>query len=78
MGLVAAQEGQMGVGKEVDTVSFLVFGFFFDLRGEIFVILGDEFHEDIEVHTVIIKEEIFVVVVIKADGLLDSIGKHSV
>jgi hypothetical protein len=78
MGLVAAEEGQLGVGKEVDTVSFLVFGFFFILRDEIFVILGDEFHEEVEVHAVVIKEESFVVVVIYPDGLLDSVRKDSV
>ncbi len=75
---MAAQEGQRGVGKEVDTVSFLAFGFFFVLRDKIFVILGDEFHEDVEVHAVVIKEEIFVVVVIRTDSLLDSVGKDSV
>lgn len=78
MGLVAAEEGQLGVGKEVDTVSFLVFGFFFILRDEIFVILGDEFHEEVEVHGVVIKEESFVVVVIYTDALLDSVRKDSV
>jgi hypothetical protein len=76
---VATQERQRGVGKEVDTVLLLVFAFLFILGDEIFVILGNEFHQDVKVHAVVVKEEVFVVVVtFKTDRLLDSVGKDSV